>query len=347
MPKAPKGNDKEGKAGRDLVKRAFDRLEAAAGVKAHPVCWEPLGQQGRADAKVDFKTLLKPHWVQVRGELTPARLGAVLDAANNLPKPNILITPYITPPMAHRLREAGVQFLDGEGNAYLEQKVPRFLVWVTGHRPAKRQPGERPLTVFRAAGLRVIFPFLCLPDTAEATYRDLARMAGVALGTVAKTIEELEHLGYLRKAKNRLVLERREKLLDAWVDAYPRELRPLMEPRRFRTDKAEWWKGADWQLLGAWLGGEPAAALLTKHLRPVVATAYLAGGLPEIARALRLAKDEQGNVEVLQKFWFFDKAVLPTGPRLVPPLLVYADLLATGDARNIETAAIIRERYLD
>jgi hypothetical protein len=32
---------------------------------------------------------------------------------------------------------------------------------------------------------------------------------------------------------------------------------------------------------------------------------------------------------------------------LVPPLLVYADLLATGDARNLETAALIRERYLE
>lgn len=31
---------------------------------------------------------------------------------------------------------------------------------------------------------------------------------------------------------------------------------------------------------------------------------------------------------------------------LTPPLLIYADLVATADARNIETAQIIRERFL-
>jgi hypothetical protein len=84
---------------------------------------------------------------------------------------------------------------------------------------------------------------------------------------------------------------------------------------------------------------------VTKRLRPVLGTVALGGRLPEIARALRLAKDGEGNVEVLQKFWNFDQEVVP-GPRLVPPLLVYADLLATGDARNLETAALIRERHL-
>lgn len=345
MLRRPLEDEKENLGGKVLLKKALARLEETAGVKGRAAHEALAGNQGRADAKVDFNPPLKAHWVEIKGELTPARLGPVLAAMNLLPKPNLLVAPYITPPVALRLRREGVQFLDGEGNAYLDQKAPRVLVWVTGNRPVKPPPHERRLTVFRAAGLRVIFPFLCLPDTAEATYRDLARMAGVALGTVAKTIEELAHLGYLRRTKAHFTLENRGHLLNAWVDAYPRELRPLLEPRRFRTDQAEWWKAADWTLLGAWLGGEPAAAVMTKHLRPVLATVYLAGGLPEIARALRLAKDGEGNVEVLQKFWNFDQEVVP-GPRLVPPLLVYADLLATGDARNLETAALIRERHL-
>jgi hypothetical protein len=31
---------------------------------------------------------------------------------------------------------------------------------------------------------------------------------------------------------------------------------------------------------------------------------------------------------------------------LIPPLLIYINLRATADARNIETAQIIRERFL-
>ena len=65
--------------------------------------------------------------------------------------------------------------------------------------------------------------------------------------------------------------------------------------------------------------------------------------MPELPRKVRAIKDEHGNLEVLQKFWAFELPKADTQP----PLLVYADLIATGDAMNIETAQIIRERFLD
>jgi hypothetical protein len=49
-------------------------------------------------------------------------------------------------------------------------------------------------------------------------------------------------------------------------------------------------------------------------------------------------------VEVRKRFWNFPGD--PEHVDLVPPLLVYADLLATGDARCIETAKMIHDRYL-
>jgi hypothetical protein len=49
-------------------------------------------------------------------------------------------------------------------------------------------------------------------------------------------------------------------------------------------------------------------------------------------------------VEVLARFWHCDHEL--AGQGVVPPLLIYADLLATGDLRNIETAKVIHERYL-
>ena len=44
-------------------------------------------------------------------------------------------------------------------------------------------------------------------------------------------------------------------------------------------------------------------------------------------------------------FWEFE---YPWKNRnIVPPILIYADLLATGDTRNIETADIIYEQEID
>ena len=135
-------------------------------------------------------------------------------------------------------------------------------------------------------------------------------------------------------------------MIRAWVEAYPRELRPRLRPRRFRVETIDWWKTEDFGRLGMWLGGEPAAAVLTQYLRPQTVTLYGDAGLRELAARVRPVKDENGNLEVLDPFWEFEPEQPLPGRHLVPPLLVYADLVATADERNLETAEMVRERYL-
>jgi hypothetical protein len=59
-------------------------------------------------------------------------------------------------------------------------------------------------------------------------------------------------------------------------------------------------------------------------------------------REQHLQNDPKGRIELLDRFWDF-----PDQPQSVAPWpIVYADLHTTGDARAIETAALIRETYL-
>jgi hypothetical protein len=58
---------------------------------------------------------------------------------------------------------------------------------------------------------------------------------------------------------------------------------------------------------------------------------------------MRLTND--GNTEVLRAFWDPDLAEHPTN--VVPPLLIYADLVATAEPRNLETAREVYERFLE
>ena len=54
--------------------------------------------------------------------------------------------------------------------------------------------------------------------------------------------------------------------------------------------------------------------------------------------------DLNGNTEVLQAFWnLLDEKYTD----VVPPLLAYADLMATLDGRNLETARLIYEQFLE
>jgi hypothetical protein len=59
----------------------------------------------------------------------------------------------------------------------------------------------------------------------------------------------------------------------------------------------------------------------------------------------KLRADPKGEIEDLDAFWNFP--VDDTLPETVPPILVCADLLATLDPRNLETARMIYEQSID
>ncbi|MEX0361629.1 MAG: type IV toxin-antitoxin system AbiEi family antitoxin, partial [Allomuricauda sp.] len=86
----------------------------------------------------------------------------------------------------------------------------------------------------------------------------------------------------------------------------------------------------------------PGGAILTNNLRPEHFVLFTDLELSELAKVLRLAPSENGEIEVLQKFWKndFDN----TG--VAPALLIYTDLINSGYSRNIETAKQILENGL-
>src|SRR5262249_26873816 len=129
---------------------------------------------------------------------------------------------------------------------------------------------------------------------------------------------------------------------------FPLKLRPKLNPRRFQAPDPRWWEKA--QLgHGAFWGGEVAASKLTDHLKPATYTVYLRpdtdqATIPTLVKEHRLRADLQGNVEFLDAFWNFQMKAEDLDT--VPPVLVYADLMATLDARNLNVAKRIRDEYI-
>lgn len=325
-----------------------EALEAFAEVTALPVtiAGKHVGLPGGvADAIVELaggKKLI----VEVKRTLTPATLGHAIAQLARFRKPGVLVTEYVTPPMAERLKQLDVAFIDAVGNAYV--RLPNLFIYIAGRKPRAPAARETRVRALRPTGLKVIFALLCRPDLLNAPYREIAAAADVALGTVNWVFFDLRRLGYVRETKAQgRIYENRLGLLDKWVEAYARELRPMLKPRRYRVTYPDWWKKEDLAKLEMWLGGEPAAAVLTKHLRPEVVTIYGDTHFATLAKTVHALKDEHGNLEVLHKFWNFELPKLDKKIPTVPPLLVYADLIATADARNLETAQIIRERFLE
>jgi hypothetical protein len=94
----------------------------------------------------------------------------------------------------------------------------------------------------------------------------------------------------------------------------------------------------------AYWGGEPAAEKLTRYLKPAQFTIYAREPIAKLVATARLRADAVGNVEVLETFWNFETD--KDFPDVVPPVLAYADLLATHDGRNAEAARMIYEQRI-
>jgi hypothetical protein len=183
----------------------------------------------------------------------------------------------------------------------------------------------------------------------------MAQAAGVALGTVGSVVKGLQLGGYLQDGrghrKRRLVNP--EKLLDRWVEAWPLKLRPRLLLGNFRVDQPRWWKDADLTEYEAYWGGEVAAAEYLDSLRPEAATVYLPKNqLQRLVLDARLRPDSEINrggmlVQFLEKFWTAAESTDPAeNDGLVPPLLTYADLVASGKARNLQVAKLLNDQLL-
>jgi hypothetical protein len=280
-------------------------------------------------------------------------LAAVKHQLEPYGKQGILIAPYLTTELANHCRQRlELNFIDTAGNAYV--RAPGLFVFVRG----ERAPAHRTTAALGGRGtgtttaLRVVFALLCKPELVNAPYRDIVAVADVALGTVGWVFFDLHQRGYIAgdlRKRNRRMLER-TRLLDEWVTNFPIKLRPKLNPRRFQAPDPAWWQQARLEAGARW-GGEVAAARLTTDLKPAVYTIYLdpqnrGEALAMLVKRHRLrAADLHGNVEVLDAFWKFHPQGTP--PDLVPPLLVYADLMATLDPRSLEVAKRIRTEYLE
>lgn len=269
-----------------------------------------------------------------------AKLGDALMQAKRTAEPYLLVTEYITQPQAERMRELGICFIDSSGNAFLN--AAGMFVFISGKKNEKTE--EKPISIFRPAGIKLLLAFFERPGFENADYRTIAAETGVTHTTVGRVISDLEKGGYLIKRSNQArFLTRQAELIKRWVFYYSEQFRPKLKPVRFHSTKqtGRWWEKIDITEYNAVWGGETGAAILTKHLRPQTATIYSDSMLARLQAKYGLIRDEQGEIEILRKFWKFGEI-----GNVAPPLVVYADLLATADERNIETAQIIYDKYL-
>ena len=258
----------------------------------------------------------------------------------------ILALPHVTRHEGEDLRRRGVQYIDSGGNAWIEGRG--LTLWVEGRRPLfeARAGLERPSRAFRPAGLRVLFVLLSAPDLLSAPQREIAVAAGVSLGAVSNTLADLRATGMLGRSRRTHVITAQQDLERTWIEHYASTLRSSLEERRVDGPGPRWWTTTeaadDVRWAGLQFGGESALERLDAGLRAEETVLYGTPPWQDIVRRVRMPVSAQGRVVLRERFWDPERL---GGDLTVPPLLIRADAMASGDERQIEIAERLVERH--
>ncbi|MBS3944742.1 MAG: hypothetical protein KGZ42_04540 [Melioribacter sp.] len=334
-------------AEKDIITNAVTHLEEETGFRFTTYI---------TDEKVELVLREKEYNLKFTIEVVPAvnktKLGIIKNRLKGLESIPLLITQIATNDITELLKNLDINFIDAAGNAYIN--VPPLYINIKGQKITRNVETKRTVnnniavkdaSIFQPAGLQIIFALLCNPKLERNPYREIAEMANVALGTVHTTMKLLEKYGFLINDETQgKKLTNKKELLKEWILGYPVKIKPKYFAGKYITENPEFVKTTDFKYFGALLGGETAAAQITNYLRPLIHTIYIGDKIGEFVLRNRLKKNPNGNVEIVKKFWNF--ADDNETKNIVPAILVYTDLITTGDPRNIETANIIYEREL-
>ncbi|MFB7251363.1 type IV toxin-antitoxin system AbiEi family antitoxin [Microbacterium sp. NPDC056234] len=261
--------------------------------------------------------------------------------------PLLVLGAKVTPRNADRLRELGVNYLDANGNAYL--RFGDVLIDVRGRSgdPVAALHQDKSVTsnLFSPKRAQVIFALISWPDSVNAKLREIASIARVSVGFAQKTLVDLEAANYLQTlgaGRQGRQLNNVDALIDGWVASFPgglgspdntRAFRGTFDPDVLSNDGPE-----------IYLSGEAAADWLPRN----ATWSLYCDEIPSRAAAAGrwTARSSSPNIFVRPIFWT-TPAVHTTGRiQVAPPLLVYADLVSSGESRQREAAERYRSEHV-
>ncbi len=268
--------------------------------------------------------------------------------------PFLVVSDYITPNAKKLLKNKGINYIDGFGNAFLNLNTLKLYVEQGNAKPIYNTHSD----VFTQAGGQIIFQLLQNPENINLTQRKLAEISNVSLGSVSKIINGLFNEGFTVKwnSDKKYQLVKREELLDKWIILVNEKILPAHKIGQFSFSKqghfmiretdsnyeTKWGRES-----GAALGGESGAAILTNYLNPEKYSLFTNRSKTDLIKNYRLIPDDNGEITAYQLFWQPGTSSFDFESNLtVHPLLIYAELMYSGNDRNIETAQIIYNEYI-
>ena len=252
---------------------------------------------------------------EVKTQVSKANYNLVLQQMRRLKEevkmPLLLVSRYIAPDVFERFSAEGISVADSCGNCRIVA-APLFIN-INGQKsmPIKQSRGK----AFNETGLKAVFYFLLDDGNINQPYRQISDNTGLSLGTS--------------------ILKNKQALLDTWQVHFNQTLKPKLLLKTMEFVDSDTRK--DWELIalpdGVCWGGEGGAYLTSKYLIPEQFDIYTEVPSINLMMTRKMRFDENGRINVYQKFWRSQH-----DEHVAPKILIYADLMGSGNSRCIEAA---------
>ncbi|HET9239586.1 MAG TPA: type IV toxin-antitoxin system AbiEi family antitoxin [Oligoflexus sp.] len=183
-------------------------------------------------------------------------------------------------------------------------------------------------------------------QSAKRTQKIMADEVGISVAAVNKYLKELEASNYIVNDRARIRFVDPGKFLDLWAVEYIKKLRPGISKITFdHYDEKQYreFRAGSVMLKNGYWSAAKAADVVMKSELPERFIIY-SDKPQEVVKDLRLRPSEAGKIEIRKKFWDFDWKEKTQG--IVDLPLIYADLIDSGDPRDLKTAREIREIWI-
>ncbi|HYJ34171.1 MAG TPA: type IV toxin-antitoxin system AbiEi family antitoxin [Candidatus Binatia bacterium] len=265
----------------------------------------------------------------------------------------ILFANHVGPRLGKELREQRINFVDREGNCHLSIDEGH-VAYIEGRKrssPAWESHG------MGRAGYQVLFALLANPGLTAGTVREIASSSGASKTAASSVLNRLERDG--------IVVDRNllhpDTLLQRWLSGYADRVRPrllfgryeskIQDPneldrfleRELSSQGEDSFVDGSKTIRWAW-GGSAAEHRLLHYYRGTITVIHFDPAPSTAAKRWGLAPARAGAITFLGIPG--PLAFQGAEPNTVHPLLIYSELLATGEERARDAAARIRERYL-
>lgn len=250
--------------------------------------------------------------------------------------PMILIVTKVYPKQAGQLAESNISWVDKVGNCDIRHNS--LILKIAGQKNSTDDKADATSKV-NEASIKLILLFLQNTDVVSLSYRNIQEKVGFSLGTIKKAFDLLKAKNFLVKTEKGRKIAMREELIDWWQQQYNEFLKPklLISRMAFRTPETR----KNWSEIelpqGLYWGGDCGANLIDGYLIPGNFELYSDVVSTQLLRTGAVMPDAQGEIEIYRKFWIGENK-----QKIAPTLVIYADLMGTGDSRCREAAIRIK-----